>query len=133
MNLDSTITYAIILSFCAIIVPTIGTVITARSDRKLKRLELQYDYYKQSNQRIIKYLEDYGAAFLQLRSSGGFPTREGAEEHDQAKGRALPYLSEELFEFAANLDCGDSTDEEAFKLLFGLREQIETLKEPPKL
>lgn len=130
---DSLQSYTLVLSICAIVVPTIGSMISAWSDRRLKIIELRYDYYKSNNQKVIGYLEDFASAFLVCRSAGDYAKHSQAEAYEAAKARALPYLPDKLFNLVASTDLRAMTDKDALNILSGLSEQIETLKRLPKL
>ncbi|MBC2676237.1 hypothetical protein [Listeria booriae] len=98
MKVDSTLTFALILSVCAIFVPTIGSYISKRFDLKMKELEFKKDLSVNNYSTVLTAFQEFtvaSGAVLSRIDLKEMPSRNELQTFESACLKCLLFLDEE--------------------------------------
>lgn len=92
-KVDLTITISIILAVCAIVVPTINTMLSNRHQLKMKRLDLTYEESKELRFYHQSIYENYLKCTMRCLN---YPNEEALHSYSDYYSLALVYFPSEL-------------------------------------
>ena len=108
VSVDLTVTISVILGLAAVVVPTLGTIISCRVQWKIKREEMREDRRRYEQRRISDIYDAYAiaaGACVYKRS------KEARAEFSAASAKAMMYAPKEIVskmrELADRLDSAD--------------------------